>query len=254
MMAKPIILARPAALPLNNDKMAADSAADNPSMKTFLSVTGLIVALIVALAIVPMLFADKEANTEPAHGLPWQIDTLYGGKSRVFGLILGEATLNDAQRVLGKDMQVALIAAPNETGAVEAYFDRINTGFITGKMIITADLGADTLAQMRNRAVKQNYMESSTRKITLAPADLQTAMNARIRAISFMPSIHLDAGIAEQRFGSPSERYKSGTTEHLLYPDKGLDIVLDSEGKEILQYVAPGTFGQLRDPLLTRNK
>lgn len=220
-------------------------------MKTILSVAGLIVALILALALIPMLFADKDGS-EPGHGLPWQIDTLYGGKSRVFGLILGEATLTDAQHTLGKDMQVALIAAPNETGAVEAYFDRVSTGFITGKMIITADLNPNDLAQMRSRAVKQNYMESSTRKITLAAEDLQTAMNARIRAISFIPGIHLDADMAEQRFGPPAERYKSGTTEHLLYPDKGLDIVLDSEGKEILQYVAPGMFAQLRDPLLTR--
>ena len=37
---------------------------------------------------------------------------------------------------------------------------------------------------------------------------------------------------------------------HLLYPDKGLDVVVDSEGKELLQYVAPKDFALLREPLL----
>ncbi|GAB2182264.1 hypothetical protein DLREEDagrD3_24870 [Denitratisoma sp. agr-D3] len=220
-------------------------------MKTALSVAGLLLALIAALVLIPFLSHDKQDGAEPAHGLPWQIDTLYGGKSRVFNLVLGEATLADARRLWGGDMQVALIAAPGETGTVEAYVERVNAGFVTGRMIVTADIPADQLAGMRERSVKRDYMESTTRKITLAPEDLERALAAPIRALSFIPSINLDAGMVEQRFGSPVERIRQGSTEHLLYPNKGLDVVLDSEGKEILQYVAPGRFAQLRDPLLT---
>jgi hypothetical protein len=36
---------------------------------------------------------------------------------------------------------------------------------------------------------------------------------------------------------------------HLLYPEKGLDVVVDSDGKELLQYVAPRNFAELREPL-----
>jgi len=221
-------------------------------MKNALSVIALLLAFVAAMVFLPMLFHGKEDAGEPSHGLPWQVDALYGGKSRVFDLILGESTLADARLKLGSDMQVALIAAPDETGAVEAYFERVNTGFVTGKMIVTAEIPAEVLLQMRERAVKKNYMESSTRKITLAPADLERAMAAQIRAISFIPSINLNAGMVEQRFGTPAERIRQGSTEHLLYPEKGLDVVLDSEGKEILQYVAPGRFAQLKDPLLSK--
>jgi hypothetical protein len=57
-----------------------------------------------------------------------------------------------------------------------------------------------------------------------------------------------------QRFGQPAERIKAGTTfEHLLYPDRGLDIRLDTEGKEVLQYVAPRDFTRIREPLLKAN-
>jgi hypothetical protein len=37
---------------------------------------------------------------------------------------------------------------------------------------------------------------------------------------------------------------------HLLYPPLGLDVVVDGDGKELLQYVAPRDFERLRAPLL----
>jgi len=53
-----------------------------------------------------------------------------------------------------------------------------------------------------------------------------------------------------QRFGQPAERVRTAENiEHLLYPDKGLDVVLDSDAKELLQYVAPREFARLREPL-----
>ena len=39
-------------------------------------------------------------------------------------------------------------------------------------------------------------------------------------------------------------------TTHLLYPEKGLDLIINRKGKEALQYVAPKDFTRLRDPLL----
>lgn len=222
-------------------------------MKSALSIAGLLLALVVALMVIPMLFHHDDGQPVSDQGLPWQVDALYGGKSRVFNLILGESTVADAKEKLGKDMQIALIAAPGETGSVEAFYDNRSAGFITGKMIITAELDAQTLAGMRERAPKSEYMESSTRKIGLTAEDQQKALMAPIRAISFIPSINLDPGMVEQRFGSPAERIRSSETiEHFLYPDKGLDVVLDSKGKEVLQYVAPGHFAQMRDPLLAK--
>ena len=35
-----------------------------------------------------------------------------------------------------------------------------------------------------------------------------------------------------------------------LYPKQGLDVVVDKDGKELLQYVAPQQFARLREPLL----
>jgi hypothetical protein len=93
-------------------------------------------------------------------------------------------------------------------------------------------------------------MESTTRRITLHPDDLAAADNLPIKAISVIPTVNLDEATVVQRFGPPGERLVvSERRVHLLYPDKGLDVVVDADGKELLQYVAPRNFALLRDPL-----
>ncbi len=211
----------------------------------------------------------RPVNTK-ATGLPWQVDSLPGGASKVMGLTLAPSasasgatsgtasgsaqpasTLADAQQQWGEAMQIAIIAAPGEDGLLEAFVDPASAGFITGKAVITAQLSSAEIRAMRERAIKSEFMESTTRKYTLTPADLQTALKAPITALSFIPQANLDADTVVARFGTPAERVRSnGHLEHFLYPAKGLDLALDSEGKELLQYVAPAEFDKLRQPLL----
>lgn len=209
---------------------------------------------------------DAKPVNSKATGLPWQVDSLPGGASKVMGLTLAPSvsasgstsgstqmasTLADAQQQWGQAMQIAIIAAPGEDGLLEAFVDPASAGFITGKAVITAQLSRADIRAMRERAIKSEFMESTTRKYTLTPADLQTALKAPITALSFIPQANLDADTVVARFGTPAERVRSnGHLEHFLYPAKGLDLALDSEGKELLQYVAPAEFDKLRQPLL----
>lgn len=194
-------------------------------------------------------------GTAPEAGLPWQIETLQGGASKVMGLRLAPdgqgSTLADAQTRWGPDMQVAVIAAPGEDGMLEAFVDPARAGFVTGKVVLSFRLDGATVRAMRERAVKSEFMESTTRKYTLSPADLQAAMKAPLSALSFIPQANLDEGAVVARFGEPAERLPSTDkrTMHFLYPAKGLDLALNSEGKELLQYVAPGEFSRLQAPL-----
>lgn len=198
--------------------------------------------------------ASAGGQAAAASGLPWQIETLPEGGSRVMGLTLADgaqaSTLDDARLRWGQDMQVAIIAAPGEDGTLEAFVDPAQAGFIIGKVVITAQLPASEVRGMRERAIKSEFMESTTRKYTLAQADLATAMRAPIVALSFIPQANLDEATIVARFGQPTERVRSnGHLEHFLYPAKGLDLALDAQGKELLQYVAPAQFTRLTQPL-----
>lgn len=232
-------------------------------MKQIWIVSGLVVAALGASALIVggrALFGDEPAPATATQDMPWQVTALPGGGSRVLGLTLsptlgapapGGSTLGDVQQRWGESVQIAIVAAPNETGNLEAYVDPMQAGFINGKAIITAHLPPDVIRGMRERATKTEYMGGTTRKATLSSADLAEALKAPVTAVSFIPAANLDEEIILTRFGQPAQRVRSnGHLEHFLYPDKGLDLALDSEGKELLQYVAPAEFERLRQPLL----
>lgn len=232
-------------------------------MKTWHTILGATaVSMLGALAIVrgPQWFGPASGQSQGSpHGQaaeatgtppPWLVTARPDGSSEALGLQLGTSTLADVRQRFGVDTQIAIIAAPGEDGTLEAFVDPAQAGFIAGKLVVTAALPASTLHSLRERALKSEFMESTTRKYTLRPEDEAQALQARIVALSFIPQASLDADIILARFGTPAARVRSNERqEHFLYPDKGLDVILDTEGKELLQYVAPRDFERLRAPL-----
>ncbi len=211
-----------------------------------------IVALILFALILPFLWpgAGKQEGVDPNSNLPWQIEVDGKGGSTVFGLKPGVSTLADVRQKFGSEMDVAIIAEPDEIGTVEGYYPQLALGFVLAKVVVTVDLKDEGISEMRERALKARNMESTTRKITLHPDDLAAVEKMPIRAISVIPTVNLDEASVIRRFGPPGERLVvSEKRVHLLYPEKGLDIVVDGEAKELLQYVAPRDFALLRDPL-----
>lgn len=205
------------------------------------------------LVFVLMRAGEKPAPAAAIENLPWQIETLADGGSRVFGLVLGHSTLGDARQRFGQDMQLAVVASPGESGALEAYYIHFTAGVLHGKMILVGMLDQAGVAQMRKRALKVEFMDSTTRKFVLHPDDLTLAYQAPIGSITFIADAHFDAATAVKRFGAPEVRIRSSeSVEHFLYPQKGLDLQLDTRGKEVLQYVAPRQFARLRDPLVKK--
>jgi hypothetical protein len=212
-------------------------------------------AAAVLLAFVLLRSAEKPAPVPRAaiENLPWQIETLADGGSKVFGLVLGHSTLGDARQRFGQDMQLAVVASPGESGALEAYYIHFTAGVLRGKMILVGMLDQAGVEQMRKRALKVEFMDSTTRKFVLHPDDLTLAYQTPIGSITFIADAHFDADTAVKRFGAPEVRIRSSeTVEHFLYPQIGLDLQLDARGKEVLQYVAPRQFARLRDPLVKK--
>ena len=210
-----------------------------------------IVAVIVIATILLLHPAGQQPPAPPIEGLPWQIEMLANGDSRVFGLELGHSTIGDARARFGEDMEIGVIAGRGEAGSLEAYYDNVTAGVILGKMILVATLDKTTLERLRDRAIRKQYMHDTTYRYILDPDDLALVWRAPIATITFVPAVSIDAETVLKRFGPPQERLRaSDQVEHFLYPDKGLDVALDNKGKEVLQYVAPREFARLREPLM----
>ena len=121
-----------------------------------------ITALLFALLVVPAMFRpapgpDQQLN---ADALPWAVEPLGDGRTRVFGLVLGNDVLQNLQQRLGNDNELALIAAPGEAGSVEIYFERLPAGFPGGRIIATADLSPEVVTAIKQRANNSTYMDN----------------------------------------------------------------------------------------------
>ncbi len=223
-------------------------------MSIGLKIAGGVLALLVALLALPILFPGKQVAPPPESDMPWQIEQPGPGQTRVFGLTLGGSTgstLADAQqRFPSAQPQLSLLAPKDAPLALEAYFDNISLGALTGKLVLSIQLTPQELDAMRERAPKSDHMATGTRIYRLSESDHARAITLPLAGISFIPAASLDEAIILQRFGTPAERIRQGETlEHFLYPEKGLDVVLDSKGREVLQYVVPSQFARLREPL-----
>jgi hypothetical protein len=204
----------------------------------------LLIVILVSVSLVLFNSGEQEQPGDtPVTGLPWQIDKLPNGNTRVFGITLGQTTLGEAIELLGNDMDLAIIAAPGEAGSLEAYYSHYSAGPITGRLILIMDITPDELAALRER----EFHDRGTRRYHLHPDDLQAAFRAPVGIITFLPSFNLDEDIVQGRFGMPDEVIQVNEQQkHLLYPGKGLDLILNSDSKELLQYLQPQAFSEHR--------
>jgi hypothetical protein len=211
----------------------------------------LLVFLTIIVAAFLYLKPAGDYSSQTIKGLPWQIELLPDGTSKVFGVTLGQSTLGEAREQLGDDMELAIIVVAADDHGLEMFYSHYTAGVFSGKLIVAADIGPDTLEQLLDRAVNAEYLESGARKFHVNPDDLPVAYQAAVKSITFIPGIALDEQTALKHFGTPAETIRrSDQVAHLLYPGKGLDLTINKDGKDVLQYVAPREFADLRDPLL----
>lgn len=184
---------------------------------------------------------------------PWQISVQADGKSRVFGITLNQSPLLDATKVLGSNYELGLFETENQPLSLEAYFSEVTLGGISGKFILTLQASQSELVALRDQAVNRKVLESGARRYIVRHADKMRLAEKTITSLAYIPYINLDEDIIKSRFGEPAERIVvDQKRQHLLFPELGLDLLLDEEGKELLQYVAPLEFNKLRQPLLDK--
>ena len=211
-----------------------------------------LIVFVIAALVIPFFIPSggKTEGVDPNSNLPWQITLDGQGGSTVFGLKPGVSTLGEVRRRFEPELELAIIAEPEEIGTLEGYYASVSLGFVMAKMIVTVDASNELIFAMRERALKAKHMQSTTRKIMLNAEDVTAVDLLPVKAISVIPTVNIDEATVIQRFGQPGERVVvSEKRVHLLYPQHGLDVVVDGDGKELLQYVAPRSFASLREPL-----
>lgn len=182
------------------------------------------------------------AALAPDPEAPWQVVLPAPGHSRVFGLDLPGSTLAAVRQRWGDALTVAVMAGGEGGLALEADVDRFVAGGISGRLLLAFDADPATLASWRG-ALPGAPLPSGGRQHKLTPEALADLAGSALVGLSFIPAAQLDAEVLLARFGTPAERIATDARlAHWLYPERGLAVVLDAQGRDVLQYTAPAEF------------
>lgn len=214
----------------------------------FLTVLGISILAVIIGILMPGQPREKAVN------LPWQVEPLADGSIKVFGLVLGKSTLQEAQQIFQEEAELSMFATDDGKRVVEGFFNQLTLSGLRARMVVGMDYSEEELAAMFDRGARIATMGSGKRKVSLSGEDKMAAMHIPIISITYLPKVNLDAELVEKRFGRPAERIKErkSDVEHWLYPDLGLDIALSDEQKDVLQYTLPSRFESVVAPLKAR--
>ena len=224
--------------------------------KMILSVLG-----IALFGFIGFMLLIPESSDDGVVRLPWVVTKDPQGHTRVFGFTLGVTSLEEVREVFGEEGKTNLFARldageGDAKYAVEAYFEQIYLNRLRASFVISLAIDQVTLDEMFQRGLRISQLGSGAKKVELVPGDITALLQAPVRSITYLPWKSLDAEIIQRRFGTPAEKRVEPKTlvTHWLYPEKGMDVALDTDGAVVVQYVDSAAFGDIIRPLAEAEK
>ncbi|MDQ7073127.1 MAG: lytic murein transglycosylase [Gammaproteobacteria bacterium] len=200
-------------------------------MKKFIIGLILVISAIVALTFIP-------SEQQPAP-MPWQITLMPDGQISVFNIHLGTTSYRQAQQSLKMYGQTSIFSQQGRPSTVEAFFNSINLGGLSAKLVLNLIVDNDEIEKMKSRALEARLQPSGAHQYQLSNQDNASLVNAAVGAITYIPSVRLDKEMLIHRFGLTdlvSHDSENPDTEVWQYPALGLTIYLNPNEKTILQY------------------
>ncbi|QKI88263.1 hypothetical protein [Thiomicrorhabdus xiamenensis] len=193
-------------------------------------------ASIIIFALMLVLQPEREAIDDQR--LPWNAHFDSQGKLHTLGLIVGESNVNDAIALYGKDVEIKLFSEIDESSkSVEAYFPVIYIGSIKAALALKINASKEVMQQAFDNGKKIIMSSSGGREVELYNADKLKFMTLPVSSITLLPRKNLTERAIQMRFGDPDRReIQSDGLEHLFFDKLGLEMILDPEGPEALQY------------------
>ena len=157
---------------------------------------------IVAIVSVVIMAAALIFPGEPTRkdDLPWYIEHPAPDSVRIFGLTLGEATINDAEKRFNEAAIPSLFLSNEGSLAGEAFFEQVDLAGLRSKIVVTVAVPEKELKEMFQRGLR---MSSTGRgkKITLAPDDVAHLRSLPIKSLTYIPGVRVNESMFIKRFG-----------------------------------------------------
>ncbi|MES9859558.1 MAG: hypothetical protein ABW157_02880 [Candidatus Thiodiazotropha sp. LLP2] len=192
---------------------------------------------VVSVALAILLPGGRQVDTNPR--LPWDIHMSAQNEIQVFDLTLNKSSLPEARDVFQSQGKLNLFIDESGQPALEAYFERIYLSGLRADFILGLKADEALLNKLVDRGSRISRTSDSTHKIVLDSDDMILAEKLPIELINYIPAANLDEALINSRFGEPADKItetETGVT-HWIYPERGITIGLNPEGKELIQYM-----------------
>lgn len=214
-------------------------------MKRLLLLT--VILLFLGLILAGWLYS-KDENLNNAKTLPWETTLSSSGATHVFGMDIGRLTLKEMMLSLHKLAELSVFEKKNGELNLEAYFGKTRLGMFDASLIADIDAAPSELKNFISlRGIEgRKGMPSGSWKYELTEESIQQANDMRIWRLVYMPTANYDVETIVKQFGEPES--KESLSEGLVYwyyPEKGVAVLEDKDGREIFYYVAPDEFSRL---------
>ncbi|RMG34753.1 MAG: hypothetical protein D6720_08610 [Gammaproteobacteria bacterium] len=181
---------------------------------------------------------------KPRTDLPWQVRVNADGSVHVFDLDIGRSTLRDAIAKFGEPEGAAVFQHGDGRLDLEVYFGKVHFGPLVARVVTKLEAPPQEKRKLAQSAKKRESSPTGDWKFRLPDDAIGHLLDHRLSAISYIPGTRsLDQAFYVERFGPPQVwlQEKAGARS-LFYPARGLSILVDDAGPEVLEYTRPQNF------------
>ncbi len=196
-----------------------------------------LIGSIVGFLLILIFQPDRQAidNTH----LPWNATFDDAGKLHALGLTIHDSTLADAMTLYGKDVEVKIFSKLDESHkSLEAYFPVMYIGSIKAALAVRLEVSPAEMDAAYEMGKTITTNTSGTREIELYSSEVEKLLVVKsITSLTLVPRNHLTERAISMRFGEPDHKeIQSDNLPHWFFDKLGLEMIIDQEGPEALQY------------------
>jgi hypothetical protein len=182
---------------------------------------------------------SQQVSTDPKQ-LPWNAHYDESGQLHALGLTLNKSSVADAMQIYGKDVEIKIFSKKDGSDkSLEAFFPVIYIGSIKAGLALRLQADIETLNSYYNKGKKTVPTRTGDREVELYYADAAKLLNHPIISATLVPRKNLTDRAIAMRFGEPDRKEtQSDGLDHWFYNKLGLELIIDAEGPEALQYSA----------------
>lgn len=190
-----------------------------------------LILLMIGTALMIAVIGNKDVE-QSADAIPWNIQLLDNGSSRIMGITLGKTNIQDAHQIFAHFSETRLFTTNDKTELL-AHFDEFSMAGFLAEIDLVYDISETQLDKVRQQTMNTKHGEYQLIRESM----LMDLLTTPVKQLIYKPSIDYDSSIISQRFGEPGARESiNETVEKLSYPALGLVIYLSADGPDKFIY------------------